>query len=60
MDNPVATLIDSPLTPYSSEEKINAWLKELGKMPDTPEVRKEKQKALQQLNQLAQTDYKPF
>ena len=55
MDNPVTTLIDSPLTPYSSAEKIRAWLKDLDAMPDTPEVRKEKQTASQQLKELIQS-----
>lgn len=52
MDNPVTTLIDSPLTPYSSAEKIRAWLNELEKMPDTAEVRQEKHNALLQLKEI--------
>ena len=32
-------LIDSPVTPYSSEEDILAWIEELKTYPDRPEVR---------------------
>jgi len=32
-------LIDPPVTPYSSEEDILAWIEELKAMPDLPEVR---------------------
>ena len=32
-------LIDSPVGPYSQEDEIIAWLAELRKMPDLPEVK---------------------
>lgn len=32
-------LIDSPVTPYSSEEDILTWIKKLKIYPDRPEVR---------------------
>lgn len=56
MDNVVTTLIDSPLTPYSSAEKIRAWLNDLEKMPDTPEVREEKKQVLRQLEELIRSN----
>jgi len=31
-------LIDAPITPYSSKEEIEAWIKELQDMEQTPEV----------------------
>lgn len=31
-------LIDAPITPYSSKEEIEAWIKELKSMEQTPEV----------------------
>jgi hypothetical protein len=34
-------LIDSPITPYSSEQEIKDWLNELSKMPqDNKQVKK--------------------
>jgi len=33
-------LIDSPVGPFSPEEDILAWIKELKTYPDRPEVRK--------------------
>lgn len=32
-------LIDSPVTPYSDIEAIEAWIRELRAMPDNPQVR---------------------
>ena len=38
------TLIDSPLTMFSTKKEIEIWLKALGDMEQTPEVIKEKNK----------------
>lgn len=32
-------IIDPPVGPYSTEREIRAWIAELERMPDLPEVR---------------------
>lgn len=39
VDDIAYILIDPPITPYSSEKDILAWIEHLKTLPDLPEVR---------------------
>lgn len=43
-------LIDPPVGPYSTEEAIKKWIRELETYPDRPEVRRAIQEAKEWLN----------
>jgi len=45
-------LIDSPITPYSTKEEVDNWIKDLESMPNEKEVLEEIEKAKEILNDI--------
>jgi hypothetical protein len=50
------TLIDSPITPFSSLEEVKSWIDELEKMQRSPEVLVELSYASNLLKELESSD----